>query len=243
MSREVRTILIVDGSAAALFDIGMLLRRLEYRVETARNAEEALRKMEDAGPSIVLTEIALPTMSGINFLKRMKDHPHLKTIPVVMVTSETDDRMRDTCIRMGCAAYLCKPVEPDILYRTIQAVSESVPRANIRLKTSLTVIVGDGTAMGGAERTESAIALSEGGLYVRTLYPQPQKAITPVSILLPGREIRAKAVVLYSYATAAGPYKEPGMGMQFIEMPDEDRNAVKAFIRAQLTRDIMTFEK
>ncbi len=225
-----------------LFDLGMLLRRFEYRVDTARSAEEALRKMEESQPSIVLTEVAFSGMNGIN-LKRIKDNPAFKPVPVVVLTTEKDDRMRDACPGLGCAAFLSKPVDPALLYRTIQSVSESIPRAHIRIKTLLTVIVGDGTPTGGAERTESAIALSEGGMYVRTLYPQPQKTVTPVRIALPDGEIRAKAVVLYSYATATGPYKEPGMGMKFVELSDGGRQAIRLFIKGQVTRDIMSFEK
>jgi CheY-like chemotaxis protein len=238
MDREIRTILLVDGSASILFYLGMLLRRLEYKVETARNAEDALRMMENAVPSIVVTETSLPNMSGINLLKHIKNTPLFKTVPVVMLTSENDPGLLDTCTRLGCAAYLSKPVEPDVLYRTLQSVSESIPRENIRLNTSLKVIVGDGTAMGGAARIEYATALSEGGLYVRTLYPQPQNALTPIRIFLPQKEITAKAVVLYSFTMAGGPFKEPGMGMKFVEISNADRNEIRSFIKEQLIGDI-----
>lgn len=238
MDREIRTILLVDSSASILFYLGLLLKRLEYKVETARNAEDALLMLGKNPPSIVITEISLPKMSGINLLKYMKDKTQWKAIPVVVLTSEIDPGIRDTCMRLGCAAYLGKPVEPDALYRTLQAVSESLPRKNIRLATSLKVIVGDGAVMGGVARTEYATALSEGGLYVRTLYPQPQNASTPVRLYLPDREITAKAVVLYSYTLAGGPFKEPGMGMKFVEISDADRGAIREFIRDQLTKDI-----
>jgi CheY-like chemotaxis protein len=238
MEREIRTILVIDSSASILFYHGMLLRRLEYNVVTARNAEDALRIMEQSVPSIVLTDISLPAMSGINLMKRMKDAPLWKTIPIVILTSEIDPGLKDTCMRLGCAAYLSKPAEPDVLYRTLQTVSESIPRANIRLSTSLKVIVGDGTVAGGAARTEYATAISEGGLYVRTLYPQPQNALTPVRIFIGDREIPAKTVVLYSFTMGGGPFKEPGMGLKFVEIPDADRNFIRSFIKQQLTQDI-----
>lgn len=238
MDREIRTILLVDSSASLLFYLGLLLKRLEYKVETARNAEDALLMLGESPPSIVITEISLPKMSGINLLKCMKDKPQWKSIPVVVLTSEIDPGIRDTCMRLGCNAYLGKPVEPDALYRTLQAVSESLPRKNIRLATSLKVIVGDGTVIGGATRTEYVTALSEGGLYVRTLYPLPQNALTPVRLYLPDREITAKAVVLYSFILAGGPFKEPGMGMKFVEISEADRGAIKGFIKDQLTKDI-----
>ncbi len=236
--REIRTILIVDGSATMIFYLGMLLKRLEYKVLTARTAEDALKVIEKTAPSLVLTDIMLPGMSGINLLKRIKDSPALKTVPVVILTSEIDPGVKDTCMRTGCAAYLNKPVEPDVLYRTIQAVSETVPRGHIRLSTSLKVVVGDGTLLGGTVRTEYATAISEGGLFVRTLYPQPRNAVTPLRIFINDREIKAKGVVLYSYAVGEGPSEEPGMGMRFTDISDEDRMAVKNFIKEQLTRDI-----
>ncbi|HTP04571.1 MAG TPA: response regulator [Nitrospirota bacterium] len=238
MDREIRTILIIDNSTSILFYLGMLLRRLEYNVITARNAEDAMQIMEQSVPSIVLTDIFLPAKSGIDLMKRIKDTPLWKTIPIVVLTTESDPGMKDTCMRLGCAAYLNKPVEPDVLYRTLQSVTESIPRENIRLHTSLKVIVGDGTVMGGTARTEYATAISEGGLYVRTLYPQPRNALTPISIFIGNREIRAKTVVLYSFTMGGGPFKEPGMGLKFVEIADSDRNFIRGFIKEQLTEDL-----
>lgn len=238
MSREKRTLLIVDGSSTMLFYLGMLLKRLEYVVVSVKNGEDALKTLERALPSAVLTDVALPVMSGIELLKAIKKDQRFSQVPVIVLCGDSDPALRANCVTMGCAAFLRKPVEPDDLYKTLQAVLESTPRSNIRLNTSLKVVVGDGTAAGGAERTEYASALSEGGLYVRTQYPQPQNAVTPVRIFLADREIKARVVVLYSYAGHEGPYKEPGMGMKFVEIADNDRLLIREFIKEQLTRDI-----
>ncbi len=238
MEREQRTILLVDGNAADLFYLAMLLKRLEYNVETARSAEDAFRRMDEAVPSLVLTDITLPSMSGIDLLRKMKQTPLLQEVPVVVLTAEADPKVQDECMRLGCAAYLHRPAEPDLLFRTLQSASESVPRGNIRLQTSIKVIVGDGTVMGGAARTEYATALSEGGLFVCTLYPQPKNALTPVRIFLPSGEIAAKALVLYSFTMAGGPFKEPGMGMKFVEISEESRHSIRNFIRHLLTDDL-----
>ncbi len=236
--RETRTILLVDSSASILFYLSMLLKRLEYKVASARSAEDALRMMEDAVPSIILTEIALPRMSGLEFLKKIKGTVRFKAIPVVILTAEKDPGIKAACTREGCAAYLSKPAEPDALYQTLQSVSESMPRAHIRLTTSLTVIVGDDSDIGGTKRTEYATAISEGGLYIRTLYPQPRNAVTPLVIFINDRKIRAKAVVLYSYTKGQGSFEEPGMGMKFVEISDADRALIRDFIKERLTRNI-----
>jgi CheY-like chemotaxis protein len=233
MNREKRTILLINHGDD-LFFLKMLLDRLAYRVETAPNAGDALRMMEENIPDIVLSESVLPDMSGSDLVKRMRKSGRLGIVPVVLLSPKNDPVTQEFWKQDGFAACLVKPVEPDLLYRTIQAVTEAVPRKYARLKASLPVIIGDGTAMGGAERTERATAISEGGMYVRTLYPQPRNTLTPVRIMLPGREIAAKAVVLYNCAKDDGPYQEPGMGMKFVEISDADRAAIKSYIRDRL---------
>jgi two-component system chemotaxis response regulator CheY len=233
MDRETRSILLVDGSASMLFYISMLLKRLEYRVATAQSAEDALRAMEKSVPSIVLAETALPGMSGTELLKRMKNSPRMKATPVVMLTAQSDPGLKDACERLGCAGFLYKPVEPDMLYRRLQEVSESIPRANIRLATSLSVIVAEGT---GAPRTGSASEISEGGFFLLTRELRPKGAMLQVRIVLPHKEVAAKAVVLYS--SAAGSSQEPGMGMKFVEITDPDREAIKRYINEKLVGDI-----
>jgi CheY-like chemotaxis protein len=239
--REIRTILLVDSSASIL-SLAMLLRRLEYKVITARSSEDALRLMDETVTSIVLTELSLPQMSGVQFLKHIKESARFKAVPVVILTSENDPGSKAACTRMGCAAYLHKPVEPDVLYRTLQSVSESIPRMNIRLKTSLKVIIGDDSMAGGAKRAEVATAISEGGLYVRTLYPQPSNAVTPLRIIIGDREVKATAVVLYSHAVGEGTSEEPGMGMKFTEISGDSRSVIRKFIKEQLTGDLAHHE-
>lgn len=238
MEREKRAVLMVDSSSSMLFYLGMLLTRLGYAVSTTKTAEEAFRMMDQETPSLVISEVTLPKMNGINLLRRMKDAPRLKMIPVIILTGETDPGIKDTCLRAGCAAYLGKPVEPDILYRSIQSATEAAPRQYIRLAASLRISVGDGSVLGGTARTEYATAISEGGLYVRTLYPQPRDTLTPLTIFVDGREITAKAVVLYSFSVGEGPFKEPGMGMKFTSISEDDRRAIREFIKQQLTSDI-----
>ena len=221
-----------------LFYWGMLLRRLQYKVVSVRSAEDALTAMERTPPSAVLTDIPLSGMDGVALLKAVKGSPLLRDVPVVMLTSHDDPAVREECTRMGCSGWFRTDAEPDTLYPVIQSLSETVPRRHIRLTTSLTVFVGDGTAMGGAVRTEYASAISEGGLFVRTRYPQPQNALTPVRFILKGAEIRARAVVVYSSVVGKGLDQEQGMGLKFVEITDQDRLRIRLFIKEQLTSDL-----
>lgn len=230
MARETKTILIADGSASSLFSLVMLMRRLEYRVMTARSGREALLALEKTTVSVVLADSCLPDMDGAGFLKAVKDDARFREIPVVVLLSREDPALRTACTRLGSASCLPRTCEPDELYRTVQSLSEAAPRQHIRLATSLRVVVGDGTATGGAERAEQATAISEGGLYVKTRYPQPQNAVTPLRFSLGDQEVRTKAVVLYSTAD--------GMGMKFIRITPAERDLIRKFIKEQLTKDI-----
>ncbi len=241
MDGKARTVLIVDGSATMLYYYGVLLKRLEYAVLTAATPEDALKTMELRVPSLVLTALSFPRMTGIDFIKTVKGSERTKMVPVIVLTAEEDAAVRSACLIVGAAAYLIKPVEPGHLYRTIQAATESTPRENIRINTSLKVVLGEGTPGGGAPaQFEYATMISEGGLYLRTLTPKPKNALTPVKILIGDREIRAKAVVLYTCAIEDGLFKEPGMAIKFLEISEEDRNYVRGFIKNQLTSDIIT---
>lgn len=235
MSEASRTVLLVDGSRTMLYYYGVMLQRLSYNVRTALTGEEALKEMEQCLPSLVITEISLPRMSGLDLLGKIAASDVMRKAPMIVLSSERDPRIRESCLRLGCAGYLNKPVDADVLYRTIQTASEQSPREHIRLRVSLKVIVGDGSGLGGNERVEYATALSAGGLFIRTLYPQPKNTITPLRIFIEDREIRGKAVVLYTSGMEKGAFREPGMGMKFIEISDQDRSFVREFINAQLT--------
>ena len=223
-------ILAVDGSATALFSLVMLLGRLEYRVLKARSGSDALKLLQSSTVAVVITDGALPDMDGAGFLKAMKDSPRCSQIPVIVLLARSDAALEAACARLGCAACLPKSVDPDELYRRIQSLSEAAPRQHIRLATSIRITVGDGTALGGPERNEQATALSEGGLFVQTRYPQPKNAVTPLRMTIEGREIRAKALVLYSSAQ--------GMGMKFIDLSGVDRDLIREFINKQLVQGI-----
>lgn len=238
MTREVRTLLLVDNSATTLFYWGMLLKRLDYKVVSKRSADEALKVLETDPPSVVLTETDLSGMDGAALLKAIKSDRRYLNIPVVMLSASDDPALKAECDRLGCAGWFRKDAEPDDLYRKLQSLVEDTPRSHIRLNTLVKVIVGDGTTTGGIARTEYASAISEGGLFVRTKYPQPKNALTPVRILLDGGEVRTKAVVLYSCGKDEGPYREPGMGIKFIELPDSDRRFIRQFIKDQLTKGL-----
>lgn len=232
--RETRTVLIVDGSATMLCYHGILLKRLEYSVLTASSPEDALKIMGHTLPSLILTAISFPSMNGIDFIKAIKTRQDTKTIPVIVLTAEEDASVKAACLESGCLAYLIKPLDPRTLYRVFQTALEHTPRENIRINTTLKAVI----SLEGEERIEYATAISEKGAYIRTLAPKARNAVIPVKIRIQDRDIRVKAVVLYTNTIEDGTFKEPGMGLKFVEIAESDQNYLRDFINAQLVSDI-----
>jgi len=238
MNREKRSLLVVDSSATYLFYMAMLLKKLEYRVLTATTAEDALLILTDPLPSLVIIDASLPKMSGMDMLKLMKKNPRLKHIPAIIHTAELDSTVKEACMFMGCTAYFRKPADPDALYRAIQAATEAIPRQNIRIEVSLNVEVGNRAVFGNVLRSETVTTLSEGGLYIKTLTPEPVNTVIPLKLFIRNKEIRVTAIVLYSSEKIGGPHKVPGMGMKFVSISPEDKAIVHDFIQEQIMKDV-----
>jgi CheY-like chemotaxis protein len=229
--------LLVDGYVRDLFATGMILQRLEYDVFIVNSGEDALRIVDAALPDLIITELSLQQMSGLELLVHLKHDSKTKAIPVIIHTAIGDQKREDHCRASGCAAFLKKPVEPSTLYGAIQQATESMPRQHIRLRTLLPVRVS-GLAPSDISHTEYVSELSENGIFVHTLSPRPVNAVLPVTMLIHSIPVKVQAVVVYNVALSPGLLKEPGMGMKFVEIKDSDRELIKNFIMGQIMKGI-----
>ncbi len=236
--REKRFLVVVDGNNAHLYYTSMLLQRLEYNIHTAKTAEDALEIVGVAHPALVLTEISLNGMDGVELLKKIKRNPQSFSVPVIMLTSSKDQAVKAAALQEGCAAYLQKPVEPDVLYAAIQKATESRPRQYIRLNTSLNVIVGDDKAAEFAGSGDYITALSEQGMYISTSKPKPVGLQIPITILLEDLKIKVEGMVLYSFHRGEGPLKTSGMGIKFVRINPEDQSVIKVYIKREITKGL-----
>jgi len=231
--------MLIDGSATDRYYFAILLKRLEFKVLIAESGEEALEILQHHIPRLILTDIALPGMGSVEFIKRLTRSSELQNIPIIVLADRDDADMKATCSEMGCYACFPKRIEPNALYRSVQLALAPTPRAHIRINVPLKVVVGDGSSQGGAQRTEFTTSISEGGLYLRTLFPKPRDSHIPVKIFIRDRTVKAQTSVVYKRAMEGGFFREPGMGLKFIDMSQSDRNFVRHYIKDYLTSDIV----
>jgi two-component system chemotaxis response regulator CheY len=230
--------LLVDGFVKDLFATGMILQRLEYDVYIVNSAEDALRVIDAAAPALLITELSLPRMSGLELLVRIKHDPKIKALPVIIHTAEGDANRQELCRASGCVAFLKKPAEPGALYSAIQQATEITPRQYIRLKTLLPARVGGLDSSGNVYSTEYVSELSENGIFVRSMSPRPVESVLSVTIMIRTIPVKLKAVVLRSVPISPGLFREPGMGMKFVEISATDRELLKNVIMGQILKDI-----
>jgi CheY-like chemotaxis protein len=112
-------ILVVDDHADFQVLLAMILEDAGYTVVSAANGREALRYLHLTTelPSVILLDIAMPLMTGSEFLGEQQRDPNLAAIPVVVITARRDipDEIADTA-----AVYLNKPIDLDTLLATVQ---------------------------------------------------------------------------------------------------------------------------
>jgi CheY-like chemotaxis protein len=112
------TILVVDDSATVRKTLTVLLQSKGYNVVTAEDGVEATRLLVDSFPNLILLDINMPRMSGYQLCKLIKAHPETSVIPVVMISSNTFDKIRCNLVR--CDDYISKPFEPEVLLQRVR---------------------------------------------------------------------------------------------------------------------------
>jgi CheY-like chemotaxis protein len=230
----IKYVLVVGSDADSLVYTAILLQRLDYQICTAFTIDEALDLAEVMVPSLVITDLKTTAQSAPKLMERLKQNPDTAMIPVIIKSEHFTPDLEKKCLAAGARACLKKPVAPEDLYSAVQKAIEPTPRENIRIQTQLSVLLNNRSLDVAAG--EAATVLSSRGMYIRTRHPFPAKTRFPVQIKMNDRLIQADAKVIYSHREGEGPNGQPGMGLYFVEIKEEDERFLKKYIGVQVTR-------
>jgi two-component system chemotaxis response regulator CheY len=120
------TIHLIDDSATMLMSMEMLLKRAGYTVTKSNSAEAAIKDLEEITPKLIITDLNMPGMNGIDLIQTLKQQTKFRFMPMLMLTTESQQSRREEAKRAGATGWLVKPVEPDQL---IGVVKQLVPAA------------------------------------------------------------------------------------------------------------------
>jgi len=105
-----RKVLLVDDSATILMMERMILTKLPYDLVTATNGEEAVAKAAVERPDLILMDVIMPHMNGIEACRRLREQEATATTPIIMVTTRGEMENIESAYANGCNDYITKPI-------------------------------------------------------------------------------------------------------------------------------------
>ena len=114
-----KKILIVDDDAINRKLLTTVLKNKGYEVIEANNGVEAISAIENHGNiNLVLLDVLMPVMNGLEFLQNIRSKPEFMNIPIIVLT--TDDTKKSEAINLGANDFLTKPINPTILLEKVE---------------------------------------------------------------------------------------------------------------------------
>ena len=118
----IEKILLVDDSKTELHHLSEMLTKRGYAVRTAENGEEAMKRLEEEVPHLILMDVVMPGQNGFQLTRAITRDPRFQHVPVIMCTSKNQETDKVWGMRQGASDYVVKPVKSDELIAKIQAL-------------------------------------------------------------------------------------------------------------------------
>ncbi len=115
-----KTVLIVDDSATIRQVVGIALRGAGYDVIEGCDGADALAKLTGQKVNLIISDVNMPNMDGITFVRELKTRPAYKFTPVMMLTTESQQEKKAQGQAAGARAWMVKPFKPDALLAAVQ---------------------------------------------------------------------------------------------------------------------------
>ncbi|MFC1849216.1 response regulator [candidate division CSSED10-310 bacterium] len=123
MASEVRKILVIDDSPTTRFLIASVIEQIEgVQIVEAESGFEALKILPSSHFDLVLTDINMPDINGLEVLNFLKNHPNYKNIPVIIISTEKAKKDRRKGLRLGAEEYITKPFDAKALFQIVERI-------------------------------------------------------------------------------------------------------------------------
>jgi len=119
-------ILIVDDDSTTRKLLGLFLRSKGYEVAYAENGIDGLEKLGMENPNMIISDLNMPYMDGLEFVKNVRSDPVRSELPILMVTTEGDPEERERALSIGVNGYLVKPVTAEVVIQNIRHILKNM---------------------------------------------------------------------------------------------------------------------
>ena len=128
-----KRLLVVDDEPNLLRAVAACLKTEDYEVTTARSGQEALLRVVESVPDLIISDIRMPGMDGYKLARQLRGSPRTALVPIVFLTAKDETADRIEGFRAGVDAYLTKPFEPDELIAVVNAIINRVERTHSQI--------------------------------------------------------------------------------------------------------------
>jgi len=120
-----KTALVVDDSATMREMVSYALKQAGFESLTGGNGQEALDKLTGQTLDLIITDLHMPVMDGLSFIRAVRAREEYKSVPILMLTTESQAEMKAQGKAAGVTGWLVKPFNPEML---LQVIGKVVPR-------------------------------------------------------------------------------------------------------------------
>ena len=117
-----RTIMTVDDSASVRQMVSFTLKNAGYGVVEAGDGQEALDKLASSSVNMVITDLNMPRIDGIELIRRLRANPSHKFMPIIMLTTESQASKKQEGKSAGATGWIVKPFKPEQLLAVVKKV-------------------------------------------------------------------------------------------------------------------------
>jgi two-component system, chemotaxis family, chemotaxis protein CheY len=115
-----KTIMIVDDSASMRQVVAIALKGAGYDVIEGSDGKDALSKLTGQKVHLIISDVNMPNMDGITFVKEVKQMPNYKFTPILMLTTESDESRKKEGQEAGAKAWVVKPFKPEQMLTAVE---------------------------------------------------------------------------------------------------------------------------
>src|ERR1044071_6426262 len=132
-----KQLLVVDDDPSLLLAVSETLRAEGYEVQTARRGSEAMIRVAESLPDLIISDIRMPGMDGYALVRNLRASPRTRLVPIVFLTAKDETADRIAGFRTGVDAYVTKPFEPEELVAIVKSILDRVLRTHSGLARML----------------------------------------------------------------------------------------------------------
>ncbi len=224
-------VLLVDDVAIFLEMQKTFLKNSPVCIMTAKDGMEALEIAKQDRPGLIFMDLHMPKMNGAECCSMIKQDPLLRSVPVVIVTTEGKEPDRSICFKAGCDAFITKPIDRNLYLETGHRYMPSIDRRYPRIPYRTQVIFRTNGQTSSGEIWD----ISLNGLYVATDYEIDVGGVLELAFALHVADgaliqIRGKIAWVNSKKDIKKPDLPVGFGVEFIAIAKDSKQILNHFV-------------